>query len=406
MAANDQAALEALALKLHGLALFRGVLAEDVPARLLAVLDNLDAADARGRIDRYCAFVAAVYAAGGDWGRHLLRLVLESDNPAVRQKARGEVLPAEMAACLLSELAVLQQAAALDAESLQAAVAADIALPGFASTQQDFETEYTRRLAAVATEGYGIFASHHMFTLGAGSTLAPVKNPDSQKLEDLTGYERERGQVVLNTRALLKGLAASNILLYGDAGTGKSSTVKAIANAFCGEGLRLVEVRKNQLYQIPLLMDSLADNPLKFILFIDDLSFPADDADFTALKAILEGNISARPQNIVVYATSNRRHMVKEHFADRAGGEVNLGDTLEEMSSLSARFGLTITFLKPDRELYIDIVCRLASELALALPKDELIARAEAHALRYGGRSGRTARQFVEIMRAEQDVGR
>ncbi|MEG2038838.1 MAG: DUF815 domain-containing protein, partial [Oscillospiraceae bacterium] len=136
-----------------------------------------------------------------------------------------------------------------------------------------------------------------------------VKNPDPQRLSSLTGYQEQRKKVLTNTLALLDGLEANNILLYGDAGTGKSSTVKAIVNECHAQGLRLIELKKNQLYHIPELLDTLAQNPLKFILFIDDLSFSSNDNDFTALKAILEGSVAARQGNIVVYATSNRRHL-------------------------------------------------------------------------------------------------
>lgn len=157
----------------------------------------------------------------------------------------------------------------------------------------------------VSHKGYGIFARYHVFTLEDGH-LTPVKYPDPQRLDQLPGYEREREKVIANTKALLAGQPANNVLLYGDAGTGKSSSIKAIANEFAAEGLRLVEIKKNQLYQLPELMDSLAANPLKFILFIDDLSFTANDDNFAALKAILEGSVGGRSQNLVVYATSNR----------------------------------------------------------------------------------------------------
>ena len=169
---------------------------------------------------------------------------------------------------------------------------------------------------------------------------------------------------------MLSGKPAVNVLLYGDAGTGKSSSVKAIANEFAADGLRLVEVKKNQLYQIPALLDSLAQNPLKFILFIDDLSFSANDDNFAALKAILEGSVGGRAGNIAVYATSNRRHLIKETLTDREGDDTHESDTRQELMSLSARFGLTITFGSPDRERYLHIVEELAKQYGVEL--DEL----------------------------------
>ena len=159
----------------------------------------------------------------------------------------------------------------------------------------------------------------------------PVRYPDPQRLSELPGYEQEREKVIANTRALLEGRPANNVLLYGDAGTGKSSTVKAIANEFAPDGLRLIEVKKNQLYQIPALMDELAKNPLKFILFIDDLSFASNDDNFAALKAILEGGVGGRSHNVAVYATSNRRHLVKETMADRSGDDLHAMDARQEL---------------------------------------------------------------------------
>ncbi len=410
-----------LARRLACLTVLRGCLQDEVLAALLAFLCKADA-DEETRATLYCSFVAALYKAGGDLGAHLARLVLESENALVRLRARGETEPPEMAVALDKELALMSSLSELDPRWL-AWLARQIAtdegyateawlawlvrgstLPLFQNTPVDFAAEYRRWLSQIAARGYGIFAQHHMFTLGEGTRLAPVKNPDAQRLSQLTGYEQERVAVVLNTKALLRGLFANNILLYGDAGTGKSATVKALANEYHGEGLRLVEVRKNQLYQIPALMDELAENPLKFILFIDDLSFPENDGDFTALKAILEGNISARPQNIVVYATSNRRHLMRQRHADRAGDDVHRGDTLEEQASLSARFGLTITFLKPDKALYADIITALAREYALKTPLPQLLAAAEAHAIRYGGRSPRVARQFAQTIKAQEEV--
>ena len=255
------------------------------------------------------------------------------------------------------------------------------------------------RAAQVGHKGFGMFARHHVFTLEDGR-LTPVRYPDPQRLSELPGYERERQKVIENTRALLAGKPAANVLLYGDAGTGKSSTVKAIANEYAADGLRLVEVKKHQLYQMPALMDELAQNPLKFILFIDDLSFAANDDNFAALKAILEGSVGGRSHNVAVYATSNRRHLVKERMSDRTGDDLHEGDTRQEMMSLSARFGLTVTFQQPDKARFDAILLDLAKQYKLQMPSDQLFLRGEAFALRAGGRSPRVAKQFVELAAA------
>ena len=266
-------------------------------------------------------------------------------------------------------------------------------------SDRDIAGDYAARLREVGSKGYGIFARYHTFTVENGA-LVPVKHPDPQQLEELPGYEQERQKVIANTQALLDGKPANNVLLYGDAGTGKSSAIKAIANRFADQGLRLVEVKKNQLYQIPDLMDTLAANPLKFILFIDDLSFTANDDNFAALKAILEGSVGGRAQNIAVYATSNRRHLIKETLTDRAGDDIHESDTRQELMSLSARFGLTITFMSPDRDRYLYIVGQLAKQYGLDMDERELNVRSEAFAIRMGGRSARVAKQFVELCKA------
>ena len=168
--------------------------------------------------------------------------------------------------------------------------------------------------------------------------------------------------------------------------------------------MRLIEVKKNQLYSLPDIIDRISGNPLKFIIFIDDLSFTKNDEDFGALKAILEGSVNGRAKNIAIYATSNRRHLVKESFADRDGDDVHIQDTMQELTSLSARFGLQITFSRPDKNLYSGIVVELAKKYGIDMPEDKLIMKAEAHALRAGGRSPRTARQFIEYLAYKQDA--
>ena len=239
-----------------------------------------------------------------------------------------------------------------------------------------------------------MFAGHHMFSVDEDG-LAPVPFYDRKGLADLIGYERERSKIIENTEALLAGLPSNNVLLYGDAGTGKSSTVKAIANDYADRGLRLIEVKKKYLYRIPEVIERLSDDPLKFILFIDDLSFSANDDDFAALKAILEGSVAGGSKNIAVYATSNRRHFLKETAEDRAGDDLHLYDTIQETMSLAARFGLQVTFAKPDKELYLDIVRALAKQNGIDEDPETLERDAEAYAIRNGGRSPRAAKNYV-----------
>ena len=233
----------------------------------------------------------------------------------------------------------------------------------------------------------------------ADNTIVPVEAADEIALDRFVGYEDERRKVFDNTRALIDGRPAANVLLFGDAGTGKSSTVKACANHFADEGVRLIELRKDQLFSLSAIMGQIAGNPLKFIIFIDDLSFNKNDDCFSMLKAALEGSASAKAPNAVIYATSNRRHIVKETFSDRAtSDDIHHNDTVQELMSLSDRFGLCVYFEKPSKPLYLEIVHRLAEKNDITLAQSELDQRAEAFALAKGSRSPRAAEQFIHSL--------
>ncbi len=389
--------------RLHGLVVFRSLLDDPVVAKLLDLTDRMEAgAPGYGPVcDAVAQFEAALFEHTTNWGSYLSAAVLEAETVCVRQAASGTLAPALQTA-LDSELAFLQALCGLTLDELLAAAGSAIGqaqelafLPRWETSSIDLPAAYAQRMSEVGKKGYGMFAKHHVFTVENGQ-LVPVKYPDPQRLSELPGYEKEREKVIANTKALLAGMPANNVLLYGDAGTGKSSAVKAIANEFAPEGLRLVEVKKNQLYQIPELMDRLAANPLKFILFIDDLSFTANDDNFAALKAILEGSVGGRAKNIAVYATSNRRHLIKETLTDRTGDDIHEADTRQELMSLSARFGLTVTFQRPEKARFETILAELAKQHGIDMPMDQLLVKAEAFAIRAGGRSPRVAKQFIE----------
>ncbi len=389
--------------RLHGLVVFRSLLDDPVVAKLVDLTDRMEAgAPGYGPVcDAVAQFEAALFEHTTNWGSYLSAAVLEAETVCVRQAASGTLAPALQTA-LDSELAFLQALCGLTLDELLAAAgsatgqAQELAfLPRWETSGIDLPAAYAQRMSEVGKKGYGMFAKHHVFTVESGQ-LVPVKYPDPQRLSELPGYEKEREKVIANTKALLAGMPANNVLLYGDAGTGKSSAVKAIANEFAPEGLRLVEVKKNQLYQIPDLMDKLAANPLKFILFIDDLSFTANDDNFAALKAILEGSVGGRAKNIAVYATSNRRHLIKETLTDRTGDDIHEADTRQELMSLSARFGLTVTFQRPEKARFEIILAELAKQHGIDMPMDQLLVKAEAFAIRAGGRSPRVAKQFIE----------
>lgn len=245
--------------------------------------------------------------------------------------------------------------------------------------------------------GCGIFARYKAFIWRDGD-IQPVLHPDRIDMDSFTGYEIQRDMVVDNTKSFIEGKSCNNCLLYGDKGTGKSSTVKAIANEFRKDGLRIVEIPKERLIDFPILVDKIAALPMKFIIFIDDLSFQKQDQSYTTLKAVLEGGLAARPDNALIYATSNRRHLVKESFSDRTDDDVNTRDNMQESLSLSDRFGLAVCYSIPTKKEFVDIVIALARQKGINMSDEELEKGAERFALSRGGRSPRCAKQYVESL--------
>lgn len=384
-----------LPLQLRSLVIFRALRDDPVIRALDVLCEALRAEDAGQCVDAYASFCAELFAHGDDLSEYVMNAALEDENIYLKKCAYKTPPAPQLEEALFIELAILHDLGCVTSAEIREQFSYEGFLPAWKNSEIDFLKAYRERIAHIDTRGYGIFAKYHIFTVKDGAFVS-VKHPDETRLDQLSGYEYERGCVVKNTLALLDGKPAANVLLYGDSGTGKSSTVKAVANEFAPRGLRLIELRKNQLREIPDLIDSLGKNPLKFILFIDDLSFTKDDDDFGALKAILEGSVAARTDNLAVYATSNRRHLVRETFSDREGDEVHANDTVQQLTSLSDRFGLTITFSRPNREQYLDIVLNLAKFYGVDIAEDVLFRNAEIYALERGGRSPRVAKQFLE----------
>lgn len=351
-------------------------------------------------IHAYADFVSDLYRHHNDLGTYILTLVFEDENICMIKKSQNTEVGDKIKICLENELMSLEEISQLTSEEVKRCIEYDGFLPDWDNTSYDFRSQYKTRIDNVDRFGYGIYAKYYMFIVKDGN-IVPVKHPDEIKLSQLIGYEIQRQMIIDNTLALLRGKPASNVLLTGDAGTGKSSSVKAIANEYREQGLRIIEIRKDQLHDIPMIMDSLSKNPLKFILFIDDLSFESDDDNFGALKAILEGSVSARATNIAIYATSNRRHLVKENFSDRNGDDVHRNDTVQQLISLSERFGLKISFSKPSKDEYLNIVSGIAKQSGLNIPEEKLFEEAERFAIAKSGRSARAAKQIVDRLIAE-----
>lgn len=375
--------------KLHTLCIFREILKDNVVIALCNYLENPTSS-------AYAEFVSVLYEHGGNLGEYIKELCTNSENVYVKTIGRQENMPNFMYTSLISELEILQEVAELTKEKLCKSLDYNGFLPEFTTTKLQLKNIYLHRSENIAKYGYGIYAKNKMFYVDDEGNIVPVLHPDKTELSDLVDYERERQIIIDNTKALIKNKPAANILLTGDAGTGKSSTVKAVANALWSEGLRIIEVRKDQLRVIPKVLDELSANPLKFVMFIDDLSFLKDDDNFNALKAVLEGSVTAKSNNVVIYATSNRRHIIKEKFSDREGDDIHRNDTMQELVSLSERFGIHVTFSKPNKETFLNIVHHLAKEKGVDMPIEELDKLAERFALERGGRSARLANQFVD----------
>lgn len=385
-----------LACELSAISVFREILKTKTMSAFLAFLNTKERK--QKRLELFGEFVHSLRDDNCCFSDFLCRTVYTDENSYMVRAAKKTVIPSVLSENAKAELKLFSKLTHLDAKALCSSLRFDGYIPAFANEPIDFETAYEERLRNIHHYGYGIFATAGMFKI-AGEKILPVTAADEILLDRFVGYENERRQVFDNTQALIDGRPAANILLFGDAGTGKSSTVKACANHFAGQGVRLIELRKDQLFSLSYVMGRIAGNPLKFIIFIDDLSFHKNDDCFSMLKAALEGSASAKASNAVIYATSNRRHIVKETFSDRAASDdIHRGDTVQELLSLSDRFGLTVYFEKPSKPLYLEIVHRLAEKNNVAMDMGELDIKAEAFALQKGSRSPRAAEQFINSL--------
>ncbi|MCC8141005.1 MAG: ATP-binding protein [Lachnospiraceae bacterium] len=259
--------------------------------------------------------------------------------------------------------------------------------------------------------GVGMFGLNKAFRIAGGGveglTFLPINNMDKVMLDDLIGYEIQKKKLVDNTKAFVEGRKANNVLLFGDAGTGKSTSVKAVVNEFYGEGLRMIEIYKHQFQDLSNVIARIKNRNYKFIIFMDDLSFEEFEVEYKFLKAVIEGGVETKPDNVLIYATSNRRHLIKETWNDRNDmeyeGGLHRSDTMQEKLSLVSRFGVTINFAKPTQQEYFEIVISLARRAGLTLSDEELMAGANAWELAHGGISGRTAQQYIYFLQGQED---
>lgn len=263
----------------------------------------------------------------------------------------------------------------------------------------NFEIFYEGLMKYYSTIGSGILSNYLAFKWDELSGITGVDNPHKIELDNIIGYSYQKEALIKNTKAFVDGKVANNILLEGARGTGKSSLVKALLHHFHKDGLRLIEVNKLQFLDLNKIMSQLSKMSKPFILFLDDISFEDTELEYKQMKSILDGGIEARPKNVVIYATSNRRHLVKEKWEDAPDlshkGDIHSNDSINEKLSLSDRFGITLTFVKPSQKEYLEIVYAIAKQQGLTLPQEQLKAEAIKWELNQNGRSGRTAEQFI-----------
>ena len=422
-------AVQLLQRQAASLLLYQSVRESDVGRAFSHLLQTIRYTDADGQdcLQAYGSYFQALASSHQTWEEYLIQQLLTADNPfsQLAQQQEFSTLPLALVVAVQHDLQVLQSLHECSSAVLSEWVQVATHLPvspvvwyrepetvgletGLMVSIPQLENwgDAVADLAAYYQQyGTGLFAQYGAFRWQNGQ-LVGISSADAVKLSTLVGYEWQKDALVKNTEFLLLGEPALHVLLYGSRGSGKSSLVKALLNEYSHRNLRLIEVSKSELPDLPKIVELLRGVPQKFIIFVDDLSFEEDDDSFKAMKVVLEGNVTARPENVVVYATSNRRHLIREYFTDRPApkdnNEVHGWDTMQEKLSFSDRFGLTLTFEAADQKTYLQIVQHLAANINISA--EDLEFKALQWATRHNGRSGRTARQFIDFLKADLAV--
>jgi predicted AAA+ superfamily ATPase len=431
---------------LEGLSVYRNILEDDVVNRLYKLLNYINSQESK--IDEFIKLYNNFYSfllennSLNTLEDHFISMILYSDNKFTKTAEIKEASSMDrvLTAAAVSDLRYLSIISKLAAKDLKEFAFENICTSEFEKTimknlpewnfeVQDavnsFDSDIRNILRSTSDwgeclehilnfyreNGSGIFAKFTGFVWEGKEKPGKLKGIElleDIRLSDLPGYENERTRVLDNTLKFLKGYKANNVLLYGDRGTGKSSTVKAILNEYACQGLRMIEIPKAYLTDFPDILDIVKGRRQKFIFFIDDLVFGDNEESYTSLKAMLEGGLETRPDNVVIYATSNRRHLIVEKFSDRSNGalngddEIHREDTMQEKLSLADRFGISITFVSPDKKKYLKIVEEIAAKRGLNIDIETLHSEALKWEIRYNGRSPRTARQFIDWLQAQE----
>lgn len=388
-----------------GVTVYRDVLAQPVMEQALRLVDCAASADGSGGLSAYTRLFYLLRSAGypglGQWLADALRWS-ESPYPRLAEReGRDPVL--ERAA--QADLAAFAQLAGVSCEEWLGAMEPHLdqsyqaVLAGLPRWEAGAPFSFASLTESYWKDGAGLFAKYRAFVWENGA-LIPVAHPDCPDSGQLLGYESQRSEVEQNTRALVEGRYVNNVLLYGESGTGKSATVKNLLTLPGLEELRIIEADKADLGGLPALIRKLEGARQKFIIFIDDLTFDRDDSTYSVLKTILEGGVERRPQNVAVYATSNRRHLIRQTISERAGDEMDRAETIREKTSLADRFGVRVLFQGQRKDEFLDLVDLLARQHGIELPAEELHRRAVAWERFHSGQTPRVAWQFVRALQS------
>lgn len=389
--------------RIQSLMVYRNLAKNEVIAKLIKLLES-DEENAR---TLYAEFFNSLIKnnAEDDYTAFIERLALLDENPFSIKCANRKKLSASLEEAVSYDLNVIKQIAMLSKNDLPYSKQFSD-LPSFNSTKKPKVLTNDDLLKAFKRyyekNGCGVFISHNAFTYNQKeNALVPTAVPSNITLNDLKDYVEEKSVIADNIESFLKGLPYSNMLLYGDRGTGKSSTVQAMLNNYAKDGLRLVELTKNDITSLLTLKELLNKLPMKFIIFIDDLTLLDYDDKFSTLKASLEGSVGSNTLNTMIIATSNRRHIVKETFSDR--DDIHGNDTIDEQLSLSDRFGLTVLFMSTSKQEYLSIIKQVSTDMGIEIDDETLFSLAEKWAIKKSGRSPRIARQFLNILKSRYE---
>lgn len=409
---------ESISNSLSGLTIYRNILRDSIIHELKVMADyGLDfGAKPQQAIESYHKLAFAIHQKGCSFQEHLIKLLLHDDNPFSQEAewCPHQEIKVSLKKAAEQDLAILHEIFQLDINTLAGKLGVNSDIMPWRIHLEDTNTgTMEHKLNTAANWPAQIdalikhYSSHSRGCLSSykalrwdGRELVGIEYPDPVLLEDLLGYHSQKKALCCNTENFLHGFPANNALIYGSRGTGKSTMVKALLNEYADSRLRLIEVRREQIQDLPQVVSILRKYSVKSIVFVDDLSFEDYETEYKGLKAVMEGSLESRPSNVLIYATSNRRHLVREFFSDRGKvtDEIHAHDTMQEKLSLADRFGLTITFPTPDQKLYLEIVEKYAKERALEIDAELLRRRALEWEKHHHGPSGRTARQFVDSL--------